>query len=133
MIIDKIALTLAIIGGINWGSIGIFGFDFVAFFIWRPHRSLQPCYLRVGRHLGSLVYLSPVSRYYDSRRAYLSTKRSACPTGHADFFTPFQFLSYAFAAKQNWRLDILQVQHYTSITPLPRGVCARKGEASYDG
>lgn len=30
MIIDKIALILAIIGGINWGSIGIFQFDLVA-------------------------------------------------------------------------------------------------------
>ena len=30
MVMDKIALTLAIIGGINWGSIGIFGFDIVA-------------------------------------------------------------------------------------------------------
>ena len=29
--LDKIALTLAIIGGFNWGSIGIFGFDLVAF------------------------------------------------------------------------------------------------------
>lgn len=36
MIIDKIALTLAIIGGINWGSIGIFGFDFVAFLFGGP-------------------------------------------------------------------------------------------------
>ena len=31
MVIDKIALILAIIGGLNWGSIGIFGFDLVAF------------------------------------------------------------------------------------------------------
>lgn len=31
MIMDKIALSLAIIGGLNWGSIGIFGFDLVAF------------------------------------------------------------------------------------------------------
>lgn len=31
MIMDKIALVLAIVGGLNWGSIGIFGFDFVAF------------------------------------------------------------------------------------------------------
>lgn len=30
MVLDKIALTLAIIGGLNWGSIGIFGIDFVA-------------------------------------------------------------------------------------------------------
>ena len=27
---DKIALALAIIGGLNWGSIGLFGFDLVA-------------------------------------------------------------------------------------------------------
>ena len=31
MIIDRIALVLAIIGGINWGSIGFFRFDLVAF------------------------------------------------------------------------------------------------------
>ena len=29
--LDKIALTLLVIGGINWGSIGIFQFDLVAF------------------------------------------------------------------------------------------------------
>ncbi|MEA4831521.1 MAG: DUF378 domain-containing protein [Oscillospiraceae bacterium] len=28
--VDRIALTLLIIGGINWGSIGLFGFDIVA-------------------------------------------------------------------------------------------------------
>lgn len=31
MIMDRIALILAIIGGLNWGSIGIFRFDFVAY------------------------------------------------------------------------------------------------------
>ncbi|MCI8480990.1 MAG: DUF378 domain-containing protein [Oscillibacter sp.] len=31
MIIDKIALALAIIGALNWGGIGLFGFDTVAF------------------------------------------------------------------------------------------------------
>ena len=31
MIMDKIALVLAIIGGLNWGSIGLFQFDIVAF------------------------------------------------------------------------------------------------------
>ncbi len=31
MLIDKIALVLAIIGGLNWGSIGLFRFDIVAF------------------------------------------------------------------------------------------------------
>ncbi len=28
--LDKIALTILIIGGINWGSIGLFQFDLVA-------------------------------------------------------------------------------------------------------
>lgn len=31
MILDKIALTLLIIGGLNWGSVGLFRFDLVAF------------------------------------------------------------------------------------------------------
>lgn len=31
MVIDKIALTLATIGALNWGGIGLFGFDTVAF------------------------------------------------------------------------------------------------------
>ena len=30
MFLDKIALILAIVGGLNWGSIGLFGFDLVA-------------------------------------------------------------------------------------------------------
>ncbi|MDY3286439.1 MAG: DUF378 domain-containing protein [Eubacteriales bacterium] len=30
MVIDRIALILVIIGALNWGSIGIFGFDVVA-------------------------------------------------------------------------------------------------------
>lgn len=28
--LDKIALTILIIGGLNWGSVGIFQFDFVS-------------------------------------------------------------------------------------------------------
>lgn len=30
MILDRIALALLIIGGINWGSLGLFRFDIVA-------------------------------------------------------------------------------------------------------
>ena len=30
MIIDRIALILAIIGGLNWGTVGLFRFDIVA-------------------------------------------------------------------------------------------------------
>lgn len=31
MIMDRIALTLLIVGGLNWGSVSLFRFDFVAF------------------------------------------------------------------------------------------------------
>ena len=31
MVLDKIALALLIIGGVNWGSVGLFRFDLVAF------------------------------------------------------------------------------------------------------
>ena len=30
MFLDRLALIIAIVGGLNWGSIGIFGFDLVA-------------------------------------------------------------------------------------------------------
>ena len=30
MIMDRIALIIAVIGALNWGSIGLFGFDLVA-------------------------------------------------------------------------------------------------------
>ena len=36
VIIDKIALTLAVIGALNWGSVGLFGFDCVAFLCGGP-------------------------------------------------------------------------------------------------
>lgn len=32
MIMDRIALILTIIGALNWGSIGLFQFDIVAYF-----------------------------------------------------------------------------------------------------
>lgn len=32
MLMDKIALTLLAVGGLNWGSVGLFQFDLVAFF-----------------------------------------------------------------------------------------------------
>ena len=31
MVMDRIALALAIIGGLNWGSVGLFRFDVVAY------------------------------------------------------------------------------------------------------
>ena len=31
MIVDRLALVLVIVGALNWGAIGLFGFDLVAF------------------------------------------------------------------------------------------------------
>ena len=36
MIVDKIALILVIVGALNWGGIGLFGFNTVAFFCGGP-------------------------------------------------------------------------------------------------
>lgn len=36
MIMDKIALVLSIIGALNWGSIGLFQFDIVAWICGGP-------------------------------------------------------------------------------------------------
>ncbi len=36
MIIDKIALLLVIIGALNWGSVGLFSFDIVAWICGGP-------------------------------------------------------------------------------------------------
>ncbi len=36
MLVDKIALILVIVGALNWGSIGLFSFDLVAFISGGP-------------------------------------------------------------------------------------------------
>ena len=51
MILDKIALILAIIGGLNWGSIGLFQFDFVAALFGARGPG------------GALVHFAPVPRH----------------------------------------------------------------------
>ena len=39
MIVDKIALILVIVGALNWGGIGLFGFNTVAFLCGGPLHS----------------------------------------------------------------------------------------------
>ncbi|MEG0765663.1 MAG: DUF378 domain-containing protein [Pseudoflavonifractor sp.] len=47
--LDKIALALAIIGGLNWGSIGIFKLDLVAYAFGGPESMLsRAIYTLVG-------------------------------------------------------------------------------------
>lgn len=54
-IVDRIALILVIIGALNWGSVGLFAFDCVAFICGGQLRS-QPDHLRAGRHRRTVVY-----------------------------------------------------------------------------
>lgn len=64
MIMDKIALTLAIVGGLNWGSIGIFGFDVVAFLFGGQNSALsRVVYTLVG--LGAIWCISLLFRESD--------------------------------------------------------------------
>lgn len=64
MIMDKIALLLAIIGGLNWGSIGIFGFDAVAFLFGGQQSAMsRVIYTLVG--LGAIWCISLLFRESD--------------------------------------------------------------------
>lgn len=61
MILDKIALLLAIVGGLNWGSIGIFGFDVVAFLFGGQNSAIsRVIYTLVG--LGAIWCISLLFR-----------------------------------------------------------------------
>ncbi|MCC8123464.1 MAG: DUF378 domain-containing protein [Oscillospiraceae bacterium] len=65
MIIDRIALVLAIIGGLNWGSIGIFGFDIISFACGGVHTALA----RVIFTLVGLAAVWCISLLFRSREA----------------------------------------------------------------
>jgi uncharacterized membrane protein YuzA (DUF378 family) len=41
VIIDRISLILVIIGALNWGGVGIFGFDTVAWIFGGPYTMLS--------------------------------------------------------------------------------------------
>ena len=58
MIMDRIALVLAIIGGLNWGSIGLFRFDLVAWLFGGQTATVsRVVYTLVGLETALLNYL----------------------------------------------------------------------------
>ena len=63
MIIDKIALLLLIIGGINWGAIGIFQFDIVAWIFGGQAAISEPRDLHARRNFRPLVHFPAVPRH----------------------------------------------------------------------
>lgn len=82
MVIDKIALTLAIIGALNWGSVGLFGFDCVAFLFGGQIGMLSRVIYTLGRPCRHLVHHDavPRERADGKRRPGVKNKRrGACP------------------------------------------------------
>ena len=65
MIMDRIALILSIIGGINWGLVGIFRFDLVAYLFGGQTSSIsRVIYTLVG--LSALWCISLLFRERDT-------------------------------------------------------------------
>ncbi|NLM83988.1 MAG: DUF378 domain-containing protein [Clostridiales bacterium] len=64
MIMDRIALVLAIIGGINWGLIGLFKFDFIAYLFGGTYAGIS----RVIYTLVGLASLWLISLLFRDRR-----------------------------------------------------------------
>ena len=81
MVIDKIALTLAIIGALNWGSVGLFGFDCVAFLFGGQIGMLsRVIYTLVGLAGIWCIDAVPRERADGKRRPGVKNKRrGACP------------------------------------------------------
>lgn len=61
--IDKIALTLLIIGGLNWGCVGIFQFDLVAWICGGQTGIISRIVYILGCARRNLVYFTFIQRY----------------------------------------------------------------------
>ena len=68
MIMDRIALILAIVGGLNWGSVGLFRFDAVAFLFGGQTGAVS----RVIYTLVGLAGLWCITLLFRDRRAALT-------------------------------------------------------------
>lgn len=72
MIMDRIALTLLIIGGINWGSVGLFRFDIVAWIFGGQTAVVS----RIIYVLVGLAALWCVSLLFRERNAVIDTTQN---------------------------------------------------------
>ena len=66
MIMDRIALILTVIGALNWGSIGLFQFDLVAWICGGPSTLLS----RIIYTVVGLAGIWCISLIFRSRDAY---------------------------------------------------------------
>ncbi|MFA7395001.1 MAG: DUF378 domain-containing protein [Candidatus Paceibacterota bacterium] len=58
-VLDWIAIALTIIGGINWGLVGLFGFDLVAFLFGMMTALSRIIYILVGLSALYMIALVP--------------------------------------------------------------------------
>jgi uncharacterized membrane protein YuzA (DUF378 family) len=66
MVLDRIALTLAILGGLNWGSIGIFRFDMASYLFGGPTATMsRVIYTLIG--IASVWCITLLFRERDAR------------------------------------------------------------------
>lgn len=72
MIMDRIALTLLIIGGINWGSVGLFKFDIVAWIFGGQTAVVS----RIVYVLVGLAALWCISLLFRERNAVIDTAQN---------------------------------------------------------
>ena len=79
--LDKLALLLTIIGGINWGSIGIFQYDLVAA-IRRAGRLGKPNRVYDCGPGSSVVHLSVFPRYSCNKRGLGSAEQRSHTQSH---------------------------------------------------
>jgi len=72
MIIDRIALALTVIGALNWGSIGIFNFDLVAWICGGPMTVLS----RIIYTIVALAGVWCISLIFRSRETFDAIEES---------------------------------------------------------
>ncbi len=72
MMIDRIALALTVIGALNWGSIGIFNFDLVAWICGGPMTVLS----RIIYTIVALAGVWCISLIFRSRETFDAIEES---------------------------------------------------------
>jgi uncharacterized membrane protein YuzA (DUF378 family) len=72
MIIDRIALALTVVGALNWGSIGIFNFDLVAWICGGPMTVLS----RIIYTIVALAGVWCISLIFRSRETFDAIEES---------------------------------------------------------
>lgn len=67
--VDLIALILVIVGGLNWGLIGLFGFDLVAAIFGEMTTLSRIVYILVGLAALYMIYFTVRAETYQTQEA----------------------------------------------------------------